>query len=98
MLVNGVPVEYRSTEGPVKHDTARLFDFEHPANNDWLAVNQFTVIQDHHNRRPDVVIFLNGLPLVVVGLKNAADQKATIWSAYNQIQTYKQEDSLTISI
>lgn len=91
MLVDGVAVEYRNTDGTIKHDNARLFDFEYITNNDWLAVNQLTIIEDYHNRRPDVVLFLNGLPLVVVELKNAADEKATIWSAYNQIQTYKQE-------
>jgi type I restriction enzyme R subunit len=59
--------------------------------NDWLAVNQFTVIEGQHNRRPDIVVFVNGLPLGVIELKNAADEDATIWSAYAQLQTYKAE-------
>ncbi len=59
--------------------------------NDWLAVNQFTVIEGQHNRRPDIVVFVNGLPLGLIELKNAADEDATIWSAYEQLQTYKEE-------
>ena len=59
--------------------------------NDWLAVNQFTVIEGQHNRRPDIVVFVNGLPLGLIELKNAADEDATIWSAYAQLQTYKAE-------
>lgn len=88
LLVDGVPVEYPH-EGRVKGDLARLIDFEAPANNDWLAVNQFTVIEDRHNRRPDVVLFLNGLPLGLIELKNTVDENATIWGAFNQLQTYK---------
>ena len=60
-------------------------------NNDWLVVNQFTVIENHQHRRPDIVVFVNGLPLAVIELKNAADENATIWSAFNQLQTYKQQ-------
>ncbi|MEN6298601.1 MAG: type I restriction endonuclease, partial [Anaerolineaceae bacterium] len=89
-LVNGITVEY-SKNGRVVGDTVRLFDFEDIEANDWLAVNQFTVIEDHHQRRPDVVVFVNGLPLAVLELKNAADENATIWSAFNQLQTYKQQ-------
>jgi len=66
-------------------------DFDDPKANDWFAVNQFTVIESQHNRRPDVVVFVNGLPLAVIELKNAADEDATIWSAYTQLQTYKAE-------
>jgi type I restriction enzyme, R subunit len=62
-----------------------------PDNNDWLAVNQFTVVENRHTRRPDVVLFVNGLPLAVIELKNPADEQATIWTAYQQLQTYKQE-------
>ena len=62
-----------------------------PSANDWLAVNQFTVIEGQHNRRPDIVVFVNGLPLGLIELKNAADEDATIWSAYAQLQTYKAE-------
>jgi type I restriction enzyme R subunit len=89
-LVNGVEVEYRH-EGRIKGDIAKIFDFETPENNDFLAVNQFTVIEGSHNRRPDIVLFVNGLPLAVIELKNPADEEATIWSAYRQLQTYKEE-------
>jgi type I restriction enzyme, R subunit len=90
-LVNGIPVEYVNSEGRNVSDFVNLIDFKEPNNNDWLAVNQFTVIENNHNRRPDIVIFINGLPLAVIELKNPADENADIWSAYNQFQTYKQE-------
>ncbi len=90
LLVDGVNVEYRE-DGAIRGAQARLLDFAGPDNNDWLAVNQFTVVENKHNRRPDVVIFVNGLPLGVVELKNAADQDATIWDAYQQLQTYQAE-------
>jgi type I restriction enzyme R subunit len=90
-LVNGVPVEYLRGDGSIRGDLIRLIDFEEPDANDWLAVNQFTVVEGQHNRRPDVVLFVNGLPLGVIELKNAADEDATIWSAFNQLQTYKQQ-------
>ena len=70
---------------------ARVIDFEHPVANDWLAVNQLTVEEGQAHRRPDVVLYVNGIPLVVVELKNPADEDATIWSAHNQLQTYKLE-------
>jgi len=89
MLVDGIEVEYVGSDGRVVGDRVHLIDFKEPANNDWLALNQFTVIEDGHNRRPDVVIFLNGLPIAVIELKNAADEDTTIWSAFNQLQTYK---------
>jgi len=91
MLRDGVPVEYRRVDGSIAGDHARLMDFDNAKNNDWLAVNQFTVIEGQNNRRPDIVIFVNGLPLAVIELKNAADEDATIWSAFNQLQTYKQQ-------
>ncbi|MEP7136268.1 MAG: type I restriction endonuclease subunit R [Chloroflexota bacterium] len=90
MLADGIEVEYRS-DGRIKGDKVWLIDFENPENNDWLAVNQFTIVENHINRRPDVIIFVNGLPLAVIELKNAADAKATIWSAFKQLQTYKNE-------
>ena len=68
-----------------------VLDYENPANNDWLAVNQFTVVEGEHERRPDVVLFVNGLPLGLIELKNPADEKATVWTAWKQIQTYKAE-------
>ncbi len=92
MLVDGVTVEQKRKDGSVAGVIVRLVDFDAPDNNDWLAVNQFTVTAggtNGHNRRPDIVLFVNGLPLVVVELKNATDEQATIWSAFNQLQTYK---------
>ena len=68
-----------------------MLDFDDPANNDWLSVNQFTVVENKHERRPDIVLFVNGLPLGVIELKNPADEEATIWTAWQQIQTYKAE-------
>ncbi len=91
MLVDGVTVEYRRPDGSIAGAQARVLDFDDPENNDWLAVNQFTVSENRHTRRPDVVLFVNGLPLAVIELKNPADEQATIWSAYQQLQTYKQE-------
>ncbi|MFH0801323.1 MAG: type I restriction endonuclease subunit R [bacterium] len=90
MLVEGADVEYLA-DGRIIYDKARLADFEHPDENDWLAVNQFAMIEGQWNRRPDVVIFLNGLPVAVFELKNPADENATVWTAYNQLQTYKQQ-------
>ena len=78
-------------EGLRRWQIVRLIDFDDPAANDWLVVNQFTVIEGQHNRRPDIVVFINGLPLGLIELKNAADEDATIWSAYAQLQTYKAE-------
>ncbi|MCY7389096.1 MAG: DEAD/DEAH box helicase, partial [Burkholderiales bacterium] len=91
MLRDGVPVEYKRADGSIAGDRVRLISFADMAANDWLAVNQFTVIEGQHNRRPDIVIFINGLPLAVIELKNAADENATIWSACEQLQTYKAE-------
>ena len=89
LLIDGVTVEYRHAQGHIAGAQARVIDFDTPANNDWLAVNQFTVIENKHNRRPDVIAFINGLPLVLFELKNAANENATIWSAWQQCQTYK---------
>jgi len=91
LLVNGVTVEYRTREGEVRGAQARVLDFDDPAGNDWLAVNQFSVTENKHSRRPDVVLFVNGLPLAVLELKNAADEDATIWTAFQQLQTYQAE-------
>jgi type I restriction enzyme R subunit len=89
MLVDGVAVEYRWPDGSIKGDQAKVIDFETPANNDWLAVNQFTVSEGQHTRRPDIVLFVNGLPLAVIELKNAADEEADVWEAFRQLQTYQ---------
>lgn len=91
LLVNGVTVEYRDADGSIRGAQARVLDFDDPARNDWLAVNQFSVVEQKHSRRPDVVLFVNGLPLAVLELKNAAAENATIWSAFQQLQTYQAE-------
>jgi type I restriction enzyme R subunit len=90
-LVEGVPVEVRRPDGTVSGEQARLIDLDDPDANDWLAVNQFRVIENHANRRPDVVIFVNGLPLAVIELKNPGDENATIDGAFHQLQTYKSQ-------
>ncbi|MGH6885562.1 MAG: type I restriction endonuclease subunit R, partial [Geminicoccales bacterium] len=91
LLVDGVTVEYRTREGEIRGAQARVIDFDCVEGNDWLAVNQFTVVENKHTRRPDVTLFLNGLPLAVIELKNAADENVTIWTAFQQLQTYKTE-------
>ena len=91
MLVNGVEIEYQDSHGQLRGDQVRVIDFDNPAKNDWLAVNQFTVTEDQNKRRPDVVLFVNGLPLGVIELKNPVDEDATIWTAWQQLQTYKSE-------
>ncbi|HQE71642.1 MAG TPA: type I restriction endonuclease subunit R [Methanothrix soehngenii] len=91
MLIEGVPVEYQRKDGSIAGDHARLLDFENPKNNEFLAVNQFTVIEGQQNRRPDIVVFVNGLPLAVIELKNPADENATIQTAFQQLQTYKND-------
>ena len=90
-LVEGVPVEYQRADGSIGGDLVRIFDYDNPENNKFLAVNQYTVVEDQHERRPDVVLFINGLPVAVIELKNAATENATIWSAFNQLQTYKRQ-------
>ncbi|HYC77086.1 MAG TPA: type I restriction endonuclease subunit R [Planctomycetota bacterium] len=90
-LVDGVTVEFARKDGSIGAAQAAVVDFADPRNNDWLAVNQFTVVEGQHNRRPDVVLFVNGLPLAVIELKNPADEKADVWSAYRQLQTYQQQ-------
>lgn len=89
LLVDGVPVSYQQGERTV-HDQAWLIDWDNPTHNDWLAVNQLTVIEKQ-NRRPDIVLFINGLPLAVLELKNAAAENADIIAAFNQLQTYKKD-------
>lgn len=90
MLTDGVDVSWMGNDGE-QHDKVWLVDAAHPENNDWLAVNQFTVVENKRERRPDIVLFINGLPLAVVELKNPGDEKATIRHAYNQLQTYKEQ-------
>ena len=91
MLVDGVQVEYRAPDGAIRGAQAQAVDYDNPYANDWLAVNQFSVKDNNHNRRLDVALFVNGLPLGVIELKNPTDENATISSAFNQLQTYKSE-------
>ncbi len=91
MLVDGVTVEHRNASGEMTYPRVQVIDYEDPSNNDWLAVNQLTVIENKHKRRPDVVLFVNGLPLAVIELKDPANEDATIWMAWQQLQTYKSE-------
>lgn len=88
-LTEGVDVEIR-TESGIRGEKVYLIDFEQPEKNEFLVVNQFTIIENNQNKRPDLILFINGLPLVVIEIKNAVDENATIKSAYNQVQTYKQ--------
>jgi type I restriction enzyme R subunit len=88
LLISGVPVQYQKG-GETRGDFVRLIDWTHPGKNRWLAVNQFSIKGPHHTRRPDILLFINGLPLVLMELKNPADENADIWKAYDQIQTYK---------
>jgi type I restriction enzyme R subunit len=96
LLVGGVPVLYQK-DGETRGDFVRLVDWGNAAangaptgsGNEWLAINQFSLKGPHHTRRPDIILFLNGLPVVLLELKNPADENANIWKAYDQIQTYK---------
>lgn len=90
LLVTGVPVQYQR-DGETRGDFVRLVDWTDPARNEWLAVNQFSITGAHHTRRPDIILFVNGLPLVLIELKNPADQNADVWKAFHQIQTYKDQ-------
>ncbi len=91
MLVDGVNVEHRTPDGSIRGAQVRILDFDNPANNGFLAVNQLTVTENRNTRRPDIVLFVNGLPLGVIELKNPADEDATIWTAWQQLQTYAAE-------
>ena len=92
LLVHGVTVEYRAPGGgAIRGAQVRVIDFDQPEENDWLAVNQFSVTEAKRTRRPDVVLFVNGLPLAVIELKNAGNENATIWTGFQQLQTYQAE-------
>ncbi len=93
MVVDGVPIEIRRADGSVGYVQAQLIDFGDPEANDWLVANQYSVKDGDHLRRPDVVAFVNGIPLAVFELKNAADPQADIHQAFNQLQTYKAQIS-----
>lgn len=90
LLTDGVDVKFGVGEGKSRTDKVWLIDFSHPENNEFLAVNQFTLVENNLNKRPDVVLFINGLPLVVIELKNPADENATVQAAFHQLQTYQQ--------
>lgn len=91
LMVKGVPVEAKSGDGQASTVLMKLVDFETPSKNDWMALNQFTIIENGHNRRPDVLVFLNGLPVGLLEFKNPADENATMRKAWNQIQTYRKQ-------
>ena len=88
LLTEGIPVTKR-IQGDDRGDRVWLIDFKNPQNNEFLVVNQFTIVENHQNKRPDILLFVNGIPLVVIELKNAADEKANVHSAFRQIETYK---------
>ena len=90
-ITRGVTVPVRRDDGTMSGEPATVIDLENPANNDWLAVNQFTVKENQSTRRADIVLFLNGLPLGIIELKNPADENTDVWDAWNQLQTYKAE-------
>jgi len=90
LLVAGVPVQY-PLDGETRGDFVRLVDWADPMRNEWLAVNQFSITGPHHTRRPDIILFVNGLPLVLIELKNPVDANADVWKAFHQIQTYKDQ-------
>ncbi|MBK0332069.1 type I restriction endonuclease subunit R [Brachybacterium sp. MASK1Z-5] len=91
LITEGVPVEHRGDDGLLRTTRLWLVDFDNPENNDWAAVNQFTIIESGKNRRPDVLVMVNGLPLALLELKNPAAEHATLRSAWNQIQTYRKD-------
>jgi len=91
LLTKGVPVEFRGKDGSLRTIRVWLIDFDDPTRNDWLAVNQYTIVENGKNRRPDVLVFVNGLPLSLLELKNPADENATLKNAWNQIQTYRHD-------
>ena len=90
MLIDGITVEYRDGDA-IRGAQARVLNFEQPSENDWFAANQFTVVEGNRQRRPDILLFVNGMPLGVIELKNPTDENATVWSAWQQLQTYKSE-------
>jgi len=93
LVTEGVPVEHRGADGLLRTTRLWLIDFENPANNDWAAINQFTIAENGRNRRPDVLVFVNGMPLALLELKNPAAEHATLRSAWNQVQTYRHDIS-----
>ena len=98
MVTDGVTVEYKAGDGEIRGTQVRTIDFEKPETNDWLAVRQFAVTENRDSRRPDIVLFVNGMPLGVVEFKNPTDETATIYAAFNQLQTYKAEIPTLLSM
>ena len=90
LLVVGVPVQYQR-DGETRGDFVRLIDWADPARNEWLAINQYSIQGPNHTRRPDIILFVNGLPLVLIELKNPADSNADVWKAFQQVETYKEQ-------
>jgi type I restriction enzyme R subunit len=90
LLTDGVDIQFQTSEG-TKSDNIKLIDFSNPDNNEFVVINQFTIIENRNNRRPDLIVFVNGLPLALIELKNISDTNTDIWDAFNQIQTYKKE-------
>ena len=97
LLIDGVDVEYYAEDGTLTAGKVQFIDFEQPGNNDWLAVQQFTVVSGQIRRRPDVVVFVNGLPISVIELKAPGGDNATLSGAFNQLQTYKQQIPAPVS-
>ncbi len=91
LITEGVPVEHRGADGAVRTTRIWLIDYDEPTNNDWVAINQFTIIENGKNRRPDVIVFVNGIPLGLLELKNPTDEHATLKGAWNQLQTYRHD-------
>jgi type I restriction enzyme R subunit len=89
MITDGIDVAVKQKDGSYRTEKAYIFDFDKPLNNEFLAVNQFTIVEHGIEKRPDVIVFVNGLPLVVIELKSASDENVDIMDAYNQLQTYK---------
>jgi type I restriction enzyme R subunit len=90
-LIEGIPLEYRAKNGKITSDYIKILDFKNPRNNEYKAIDQFTIIENNKHRRPDIIIFINGLPLAIAELKNPSSESADLNSAYKQIQTYKEE-------
>lgn len=91
LIVEGIPVEHRDADGMLRTTRLQLVDFDDPSNNNWLAINQFTITENGKNRRPDVLVMLNGLPVSLLELKNPAAENATLKSAWHQVQTYRRD-------
>ncbi|PXA76835.1 type I restriction endonuclease subunit R [Auritidibacter sp. NML100628] len=91
LIIDGVAVEHRSDDGQLRTTRLGLVDFEQPENNDWVVINQFTIVENGKTRRPDVLVMVNGMPLALLELKNPAKEQATLKSAWNQIQTYRND-------